>query len=121
MTRYLSLEDATQVVARLGFTMRDAGLLGSALARPATTLSGVEAYGTVARKAAALLESVVRNHALIDGNKRLGWVLTSLFLWTNNVTIEVDADDAFDLVVGVSAGRYDLDQVEERISRMLRG
>lgn len=51
--------------------IRDIGLLGSAVARPQTTVFGQDAYPDLWSKAAALLQSIVNNHALIDGNKRL--------------------------------------------------
>ena len=108
MTEYLTLDDAMRAVERLGFTVRDAGLLASAVARPATALGGAEVYPTMAAKAAALLESVTRNHALFDGNKRTGWTLLVLFLWINGRRLTLDVDDAFDLVVGVAEGRIDL-------------
>lgn len=108
MTEYLTLDDAMRAVERLGFTVRDAGLLASAIARPATAFGGAEVYPTMAAKAAALLESVTRNHALFDGNKRTGWTLLVLFLWINGRRLTLDVDDAFDLVVGVAEGRIDL-------------
>ena len=83
MTAYLDIEDALQVVDRYGFHIRDVGLLASALARPATTVMGAEAYPELAVKAAALLESVARFHPLIDGNKRTAWTLMVLLLWIN--------------------------------------
>ena len=54
MTEYLEIEDALEVVNRYGFLIRDIGLLASALARPTTTVMGVEAYSQLATKAAAL-------------------------------------------------------------------
>lgn len=72
MTAYLDIEDALQVIGRYGFHVRDIGLLASALARPATTVMGVEAYPELALKAATVLESITRFHPLIDGNKRTG-------------------------------------------------
>lgn len=119
MTRYLNLEEAVHTVDRLGFTIRDPGLLASAVARPATTLFGVDAYPTLAQKAAALLESVVRNHALLDGNKRTAWTLTALFLWLNGLRHTFPVDAAFDLVVGVAAGRVALDQATVEIQEHL--
>lgn len=56
MTAYLDIEDALQLVDRYGFHIRDVGLLASALARPATTVMGAEAYPDPALKAAALLD-----------------------------------------------------------------
>ena len=84
MTAYLEIEDALQVVERYGLHIRDVGLLVSALARPATTVMGVEAYPQSALKAAALMQSVARFHPLIDGNKRTAWTLMVLTLWINS-------------------------------------
>ena len=104
MTEYLEIEDALQVVDRFGFHVRDIGLLASALARPATTVMGVEAYPQLATKAAALMESVARFHPLIDGNTRTAWTLMVLMLWINGYRHDFSTDEAFNLVVGVAAG-----------------
>ncbi|WP_284990456.1 type II toxin-antitoxin system death-on-curing family toxin [Arthrobacter sp. efr-133-TYG-120] len=108
MSLYLEIEDALQVIDRYGFHIRDIGLLASALARPATTVMGTEAYPQLAMKAAALLESVARFHPLIDGNKRTAWTLMVLLLWINGYRHDFDSDEGFDLVVGVAAGEIDL-------------
>lgn len=104
MTGYLEIEDALQVVDRFGFLVRDIGLLASALARPATTVIGVEAYPQLATKAAALMESVARFHPLIDGKKRTAWTLMVLMLWINGYRHDFSTDEAFNLLVGVAAG-----------------
>ncbi len=109
MTQYLELDDALHAVGRLGFHVRDAGLLASALARPATTIFGADAYETFELKAAAMLESLARNHPLIDGNKRTAWTLTVLFLWINGYRHEMPTDTAFDLVLGVARSDLELD------------
>ena len=108
MSSYLEIEDALQVIDRYGFHIRDVGLLASALARPATTVMGTEAYPQLAMKAAALLESVARFHPLIDGNKRTAWTLMVLLLWINGYRHDFSTDEGFDLVVGVAAGDIDL-------------
>jgi death-on-curing protein len=108
VTAYLTIEDALQVLGRYGFHARDAGLLASALARPATVVGGADAYPSLELKASALLESVLRNHTLIDGNKRMGWMLVVLFLWINGRRLDLDVDTAFDLVIGAAEGRHDL-------------
>lgn len=115
MTEYLTLEDGLLIVDRLGFHVRDAGLLASALARPAASLFGDDAYPTIDRKAAALLESLARNHPLFDGNKRTAWTSFVTFLWINGWKHDFSTDDAFDLVVGVASGAIDLDESERRI------
>lgn len=109
MTEYLEIEDALQVVDRYGFHIRDMGLLASALARPATTVMGVEAYPQLAMKAAALMESVARFHPPIDGNKRTAWTLMVLMLWINGYRHDFSTDEAFNLVVGVAAGDVTLE------------
>ncbi|TAP42774.1 Fic family protein [Arthrobacter sp. S39] len=108
MTVYLDIEDALQVIDRYGFHIRDVGLLASALARPATTVMGAEAYPELAVKAAALLESVARFHPLLDGNKRTAWTLMVLLLWINGYRHDFTTDGGFGLVVGVAAGDVEL-------------
>lgn len=108
MSSYLEIEDALQVIDQYGFHIRDIGLLAPALARPATTVMGTEAYPQLTTKAAALLESVARFHPLIDGNKRTAWTLMVLLLWINGYRHDFSAEEGFDLVVGVAAGDIDL-------------
>ena len=75
MIHYLSLEDLLTLAGDLEVgPVRDVGLLDSAAYRPQASVFGVEAYPSLDVKAGVLLESVVRNHALVDGNKRLGWL-----------------------------------------------
>ena len=109
MTAYLEIEDALQVVDRYGFNIRDVGLLASALARPAATVMGAEAYPQLAMKAAALMESVAWFHPLIDGKKPTAWTLMVLMLWINGCRHDFDTDEAFDLVEGVAAGDVTLE------------
>ena len=78
---FLDLEDVIGLaIALCGDPppIADVGLLGSAVARPRTSAFGEDAYPDLWTKAAALLQSVVKNHALIDGNKRLGWLATAV-------------------------------------------
>ncbi|MCX2749234.1 type II toxin-antitoxin system death-on-curing family toxin [Arthrobacter sp. MI7-26] len=88
--------------------MGDVGLLALALVRPATAVMGTEAYPQLAMKAAALLASLAGFHPLIDGNKRTAWTLMVLLLWINGYRHDFDAEEGIDLVVGVAAGRIDL-------------
>lgn len=86
--------------------IRDAGLLASAAARPQATVFGEDAYPEVGEKAAALLHSIVTNHPLVDGNKRLGWLAAAVFLLLNGVAAdEAGNDDVYDLVIAVAEGR----------------
>jgi death-on-curing protein len=80
---HLDLDDVLALATRLlgdPQPLRDVGLLGSAVARPQTTVGGQDAYLTIWLKAAALLQSVVNNHALVDGNKRLGWLASAVLV-----------------------------------------
>jgi death-on-curing protein len=70
---------------------------------------GEDAYPDLWTKAAALLQSLVKNHALVDGNKRLGWLATATFLEINGVGVtDVPNDDVYDLVVDVAASHHDV-------------
>ena len=120
MTHYLDLEDlleiAREAVGR-DVVVRDYGLLESALARPRASVFGQDAYPDLHLKAAALLHSLARNHALVDGNKRLAWTASRTFLAINAQWINAPEDDRFDVVIGVAAGAvHDLDDIAEQLS-----
>ncbi|WP_062317888.1 type II toxin-antitoxin system death-on-curing family toxin [Demequina maris] len=117
MTGYIELDELLEMVRVAGLgPVRDAGLLESALARPATTLMGADAYPTLDLKAAALLHSLVNNHALADGNKRLGWLATVVFVGFNGFRVRMSQGEAFDLVWAVADGT--LDDVGEIAARL---
>lgn len=111
MTEYIDPEQALAAADYLGLYIRDRGLLFSALARPATSAFGDDAYGALELKAAALLNSLGTNHAMIDGNKRFSWFLTLAFLRLNDYRVVMSNDDAFDLVLAVAQGSRDLDEI----------
>jgi death on curing protein len=119
---YIDLDDLIDLArALLGDPppIRDIGLLGSAAARPQTTLMGVDAYPDLFLKAAALLHSVVNNHALIDGNKRLGWLATAVFLEINGIDIVgATNDDVYELVIGVASGAFDVEHIASALRRL---
>ncbi|MGC5025510.1 MULTISPECIES: type II toxin-antitoxin system death-on-curing family toxin [unclassified Tsukamurella] len=108
MTAHLDLELLLTIIDQAGLPgVRDHGLLESAALRPQTSVFGDDAYPTLDEQAAALLESIVRNHPLIDGNKRLGWLATVVFYGLNGVTLDAPEDPAYDLVIGIAEGRID--------------
>lgn len=114
---YLTLEDLLALVRRLGVgPVRDLGLLDAASARPRSAAFGEDAYPTLQVKAAALLHSIVTNHSLVDGNKRLGWLATTLFLDINGVPVELGDAEAFQLVLAVAKGNLDVDAIAERLA-----
>ena len=99
--------------------IRDIGLLGSAAARPQTTVFGADAYPDLFEKAAALLHSVVNNHALVAGNRRLGWLATAVFLDVNGTDIaQASNDDVYDLVLEVAATDIDVQLIAERLRNL---
>lgn len=118
---FLDLNDVIGLAQRLlgdPPPIRDAGLLGSAVARPQTTVGGNDAYPSVWLKAAALLQSIVDNHALIDGNKRLGWLATAVFLEINDASVAAASNnDVYGLVMAVAAGQSALEQIAERLEQ----
>lgn len=107
MTEYLTLEDVLTLIDDLrAGPIRDIGLLGSAVHRPQVTVFGQDAYPTIDDKAAVLLESLARNHALVDGNKRLGWLATVVFYGLNDIRLDAP-DDAYDLVIAIASSTTD--------------
>jgi death-on-curing protein len=120
---YLDLDDLIDVaLALLGDPppIRDAGLLGSAAARPQATAFGHDAYPDVITKAAALLQSIVDNHALVDGNEQLGWLATAVFLELNGFNAsKISNDDVYDLVIWIASTNASLEDITTRLSRLL--
>jgi death on curing protein len=114
---YLDLEDLVGLTRALGAgPVRDLGLLDSSCARPRSTAFGADAYPRLEDKAAALLHSLARNHALVDGNKRLAWLATVVFLDLNGRTVEIDDEDAFELVMAVAEGSLDVAEIAARLT-----
>ena len=107
---YLTLSELLHVAERtLGpdVPVRDHGLLESALARPRATAFGADAYPGLEEKAAALLHSLARNHALVDGNKRLALAGTIAFLGLNGRRLTLTNDGAYMLIIDVASGQLD--------------
>jgi death-on-curing protein len=119
VTEYLDLDDLLDIVREAVGTdalVRDYGLLESALARPRASVFGQDAYPDLCLKAAALLHSLARNHALVDGNKRLAWTACRTFLAINGHWISAPEDDRFEFVIRVATGVLpDLDKIAEQL------
>ena len=117
MTEYLALEDLLHLATDLGVSkVRDLGLLDSAAHRPQTSLMGQDAYPSVHEKAAVLLESLARNHSLIDGNKRLAWMAVFVFYGLNGIDLDAPDDDAYELVIAVATGSVEYQDVAARFA-----
>jgi death-on-curing protein len=118
--RFLDLTDlqrAAELALGAPMEVRDWGLVESALTRPQATAFGQDAYPTVWEKAAALMHSLVRNHALVDGNKRVGLTACALLLFKNEITLAFEEDEAYDLVIAVAEGRLDVPEIAQSLQR----
>ena len=107
---FLELDELLHIAERtLGGppAIRDRGLLQAALARPQASAFGEDAYPTIHEKAAALLHSVARNHALIDGNKRLALAAVIAFYGLNGLRLQLTNEQAYQLVIRVARGELD--------------
>lgn len=119
---YLDVDDLIDLAAGLlgdPPPIRDIGLLGSAAARPQTTAFGDDVYPDLWTKAAALLQSILENHSLVDGNKRLGWLAAATFLEINGGGVTHIANDAiFDFVMEVTVGDDDVGEIARELRRL---
>ena len=107
---YLALPELLHIAVRVIGTepeVRDYGLLESALARPRATAFGSDAYPVLDAKAAALLHSLARSHALVDGNKRLALAATIAFYGVNGRRLTLTNDGAYELIMSVAEGKLD--------------
>ena len=119
---YLELADILKLGQEIipDFRIRDLGLLESAVARPRTSVFGEDAYPTFPDKVAALMHSIARNHALIDGNKRLAWSAARLFCLMNDVDIKMNRDRAYELVVAVASGQIELAELSASLKKAIK-
>lgn len=120
MTRFLIGDILLAKLASIGFVVRDEGLFLSCVYRPATTLYGADAYPTLAMKTAALMESFVKNHPMIDGNKRSAWLSANVFVEMNGFEFVADGDDAFTFILGIAAAGSTIDETSEWIENHLQ-
>jgi death-on-curing protein len=121
VTDFLNFDDLLTVVhaamAPAQPLIRDVGLLESALARPQSSAFGSDAYPTLHEKAAAFMESLARNHALVDGNKRLAWVATRVFLEFNGVIMRApDAPAGDRFVRKVATGQLAVGEIAAQLT-----
>jgi death on curing protein len=114
---YLSVEDLVDIAVGVldDVAIRDRGLLASAAGRPRSSAFGADAYPTFAEKAAASMHSLARNHALVDGNKRLAWAATRVFCLLNGHDLAFSVDEAETVVVAVATGELDVPDLAKAI------
>ena len=119
---FLDTDDLIELARRLlgdPPPIRDVGLLAAAAARPQASAFGSDAYPDTWTKAAALLQSVVNNHALADGNKRLGWLATAVFLELNGASVTAAPnDDVYELVIRVAAEEVPVEEIADLLREL---
>ncbi|MCY3662499.1 MAG: type II toxin-antitoxin system death-on-curing family toxin [bacterium] len=119
---FLDTDDLIELARRLlgdPPPVRDVGLLTAAAARPQASAFGSDAYPDIWTKAAALLHSVVNNDALIDGNKRLGWLATAVFLELNGASVAAAPnDDVYELVMRVAAEETSVEEIADLLREL---
>lgn len=120
MTVYFDPEALVSQLTRVGFVVRDAGLLLSSLARPETSLFGVDAYETLALKTAALMDSIVNNPPMVDGNKRSAWLAANIFVELNGFEFDAETDEAFDFILAIATSDNNLESSALWIDQRLR-
>ena len=101
------------VIAQSGGSpeIRDEGLLESALNAPFQTFAGIELYPTIIDKAAHLGYSLIKNHAFVDGNKRIGTHAMLVFLMLNGIEVAYEDEELIQLILGVAAGEISSEQL----------
>ena len=84
--------------------IRDLGLLEAAVARPQATYEGHDLYPDLLHKAAALMESLIGNHPLVAGNKRVGVTAAGLFLQINGHRLTASNDEVEQIALSAARG-----------------
>lgn len=118
-TEYLTVAQVLfihdQMVKRFGgsFGVRDLGLVESAVARPQASFGGQNLYENIFDKAAALLQSLLKNHAFIDGNKRTALSSAGIFLKVNGYKLKNTHDEEVEFAVDVDNKHLPLEQISK--------
>ena len=117
MTQYLTPEQVLFLHSRLlnetggGHGIRDLGMLLSALGRPQATFDEKELYPDLFSKAAALMDSLIRNHPFVDGNKRTAITAAALFLRLNGFQLIVENNEMVQFTLACAQSRLSLDEI----------
>lgn len=124
--RYLSIAEVLElhrrIVERTGGSagLRDLGALESAVAQPRMTYGSVDLYPDLASKAAALGFSLIKNHAFVDGNKRIGHAAMETFLVLNGCELHASVDESEERVLAVASSTLDRDGFLKWVREVLR-
>jgi death-on-curing protein len=99
--------------------IRDESALESAVNRPYQTFDGEELYKTSIEKAAAIIESIVKNHPFIDGNKRTGYVSMRILLRKDQKDIKAEEEEKYEFVMKIAAGESEFDEIKKWIEEKI--
>jgi death-on-curing protein len=118
---YLSIGDLISIGSDLipDFRIIDSGLLESASQRPKAKIFGDEAYPDFPSKVAALTHSLARNHALVDGNKRLAWAAARTFCLMNGYDIKMTLEDAEEMIISIATGIHEVSTLAAILSEAI--
>lgn len=121
-TEFLTVEDvlvASAAATGMQPVVLDPGLLETVVFRPRATVFGEPAYPDVHQQAAALLQSLIKNHPFQDGDKRTALISTLLFLGLNEWHSIASQDDLFDLVIAIATDDLpDATSIAERLREL---
>ena len=91
--------------------IRDWSALESALQRPFQTFDNRDLYPSDVEKAAAVTESLLRNHPFIDGNKRVGYAVLRLFLASKGFKLTANKEEKYDFIISVASGLMAFEEI----------
>lgn len=102
-----------QMIKRFGGLpgIRDLGLIESAVGKPQATFDGNDLYNTIFNKAAALLQSLLKNHPFVDGNKRTALTSAGIFLKLNGYQLINDHDNEVSFTLKVDNEHLTIEQI----------
>jgi death on curing protein len=111
------------LIERFGGTkgVRDNASLESALGRPLQTFDGQRLYPTIIDQAAALFESMIKNHPFIDGNKRISYAMLLAVLAMGRIDLVASQSDKYDFILSSAEGAFDYDQIRNWIQIHAQG
>ena len=120
MFRYIQTEVLLRYLQAEGFHAQDLGLLDAALNRPRASVLGRDAYPTLALKAAAQTQSLIKSHPMMDGNKRPAWFALNAILALNFHLIQASSEEAFQFLIDVEADTLSLEAIGDWIQNRIR-
>ena len=103
----------TQLIQQTGGSegVRDYNLLDSALETPFQSFGGEELYPTIQAKAARLGYGLIKNHCMIDGNKRIGTHSMLVFLALNGIELKYMQKELYETILDVAAGKIEYEDI----------